>query len=123
MNKDETIKVQQELIDLLMSQVADLSMMSKIELGNDVIDEIRRLKGLLNDYPYNPNDFFDITKIEKLKKQYNFELIDNVSHGIDGKTYLVETYETSLIWFLEKNKDKKVYIYSKSLPTIRAIVI
>ena len=49
MNKDETIKVQQELIDLLMSQVADLSMMSKIELGNDVIDEIRRLKGLLNE--------------------------------------------------------------------------
>ena len=51
MNKDETIKVQQELIDLLMSQVADLSMMSKIELGNDVIDEIRRLKGLLNEQP------------------------------------------------------------------------
>ena len=49
MNKDETIKVQQELIDLLMSQVADLSMMSKIELGDDVIDEIRRLKEKLND--------------------------------------------------------------------------
>ena len=49
MNKDETIKVQQELINLLMSQVADLSMMSKIELGDDVIAEIRRLKGLLNE--------------------------------------------------------------------------
>ena len=123
MNKDETIKVQQELIDVLYTQMIDLSMMSKIELGNDVIAEIRRLKGLLNDYPYNPNEFFDITKIEKLKEQYNFELIDSVSHGIDGKTYLVETYETSLLWFLEKYKDKKVYIYSKSLPTIRAIVI
>lgn len=49
MNKDETIKVQQELINVLESQVMDLSMMSKIELGDDVIAEIRRLKGLLND--------------------------------------------------------------------------
>jgi hypothetical protein len=49
MNKEETIKVQQELINVLESQMIDLSMMSKIELGNDVIDEIRRLKGLLNE--------------------------------------------------------------------------
>ena len=41
--------VQQELINLLYSQVIDLSMMSKIELGDDVIAEIKRLKGLLND--------------------------------------------------------------------------
>lgn len=49
LDKDETIKTQQELIDLLMNQVADLSMMSKIELGDDVIAEIKRLKGLLNE--------------------------------------------------------------------------
>ena len=42
------IKAQQELIDLLYSQVIDLTMMSKIELGDDVIVEIKRLKGLLN---------------------------------------------------------------------------
>ncbi len=42
------IKAQQELIDLLYSQVVDLSMMSKIELGDDVIAEIKRLKGLIN---------------------------------------------------------------------------
>ena len=48
LNKEETIKVQQELINVLESQVMDLSMMSKIELGDDVIAEIRRLKGLLN---------------------------------------------------------------------------
>jgi hypothetical protein len=41
---DKIIKTQQELIDLLSSQVADLSMMSKIELGDDVIAEIRRLE-------------------------------------------------------------------------------
>ena len=39
---------QQELINVLYSQVIDLSMMSKIELGDDVIAEIKRLKGLLN---------------------------------------------------------------------------
>lgn len=32
-----------------MDQLADLTMMSKIELGDDVIEEIRRLKGLLNE--------------------------------------------------------------------------
>jgi len=41
------IQAQQELIDLLYSQVIDLSMMSKIELGDDVIAEIQRLKNLL----------------------------------------------------------------------------
>lgn len=48
MNEQEIIKTQQELINLLYSQVVDLSMMSKIELGDDVIEEINRLKGLLN---------------------------------------------------------------------------
>jgi hypothetical protein len=42
------IKAQQELIDLLYSQVVDLTMMSKIELGDDVIAEIIRLKSLIN---------------------------------------------------------------------------
>ena len=46
---DKIIKTQQELIDLLYSQVVDLTMMSKIELGDDVIEEIKRLKGLLNE--------------------------------------------------------------------------
>jgi len=47
MNKEETIKIQQELIEVLYSQVVDLSLMSKIELGDDVIAEISRLKVLL----------------------------------------------------------------------------
>ena len=53
-SKDEQIKTQQELIDVLMSQVVDLSMMSKIELGDDVIAEIKRLKKILN---FDPTDF------------------------------------------------------------------
>jgi hypothetical protein len=44
---EEKIKLQEELIDVLYSQVIDLSMMSKIELGDDVIMEIKRLKDRL----------------------------------------------------------------------------
>ena len=41
MNKDEA---KDQLIKLLENQVMDLSMMSKIELGDDVIAEIKKLK-------------------------------------------------------------------------------
>lgn len=41
------IAVQQELINVLMNQVVDLSTMSKIELGDDVIAEIHRLESSL----------------------------------------------------------------------------
>jgi len=44
MNKEEA---KDELIKVLYSQVVDLSMMSKIELGNDVIEEINRLKNII----------------------------------------------------------------------------
>ena len=37
-------KKQAQLIELLESQVIDLTMMSKIELGDDVIEEIKKLK-------------------------------------------------------------------------------
>jgi hypothetical protein len=45
---------QQQLINLLYSQVVDLTMMSKIELGDDVIEEIKRLKAIINK-PYKEN--------------------------------------------------------------------
>jgi hypothetical protein len=44
MNKDEA---KDELINLLFSQVVDLTMMSKIELGSDVIAEIKKLKAII----------------------------------------------------------------------------
>jgi hypothetical protein len=37
------------LIEVLMNQVMDLTMMSKIELGDDVIEEIKRLKEIINE--------------------------------------------------------------------------
>lgn len=44
---DEQISANQKLISLLESQIQDLVLMSKIELGNDVIAEIKKLKSLL----------------------------------------------------------------------------
>ena len=45
MTKLEQIQVMQgSLIDLLFQQITDLSMMSKIELGDDVIFQIRVLQ-------------------------------------------------------------------------------
>lgn len=47
MNKQDLIKAQRALISVLETQVIDLSMMSKIELGDDVIAEINRLRLLI----------------------------------------------------------------------------
>jgi hypothetical protein len=46
MSKEEA---KDALIDILYTQVVDLTMMSKIELGDDVITEIRRLKSIINE--------------------------------------------------------------------------
>ena len=43
----EKMAAQQQLIGVLMNQVIDLSMMSKIELGDDVIEEIKRLQEII----------------------------------------------------------------------------
>lgn len=43
----QIIETQKNLIDLLYSQVIDLTMMSKIELGDDVLEEIKLLKSKL----------------------------------------------------------------------------
>jgi hypothetical protein len=43
-NMTELEKTQEELINLLYNQVIDLTMMSKIELGDDVIKETVRLQ-------------------------------------------------------------------------------
>ena len=46
MNKEEA---KSELIKLLENQVMDLVAMSKIELGDDVIEEIKRLKAIIKE--------------------------------------------------------------------------
>jgi hypothetical protein len=46
MTKEEA---KNQLIEVLTNQVVDLTMMSKIELGDDVIAEIKRLKDIINE--------------------------------------------------------------------------
>lgn len=46
MNKENA---KDQLIEILENQVMDLTMMSKIELGDDVIAEIKRLKSIINE--------------------------------------------------------------------------
>jgi len=46
MNKEQA---KDELIRVLEGQVMDLSMMSKIELGDDVIAKIKKLKAIINE--------------------------------------------------------------------------
>ena len=45
-------QAQTQLITLLEQQIMDLVLMSKIELGDDVIVEIKRLKDIINEYDY-----------------------------------------------------------------------
>jgi hypothetical protein len=59
-------KKQDELIDLLRNQVIDLSMMSKIELGDDVIQEWTRLKEEIDDL--KDIDYLNTNLLKSLKK-------------------------------------------------------
>ena len=47
-NLNRRIELQDELIEVLNNQVMDLTMMSKIELGDDVIEKIKELKKEIN---------------------------------------------------------------------------
>lgn len=92
MNKDEQIKTQQELIDVLYSQVVDLSMMSKIELGDDVIAEIKRLK--------------DSLKEEDMVKEYTKDDIDEMALdyiiNTGGLPKTIEDWKNALWKFYEQ---------------------
>ncbi len=46
MNKEQATKA---LLELYENQIMDLTLMSKIELGDDVIEEIKRLKAIINE--------------------------------------------------------------------------
>lgn len=50
MSNEKTLyELQKDLIELYESQIMDLTIMSKIELGDDVIKEVKRLKQLINE--------------------------------------------------------------------------
>ena len=65
----EIISAQKELITLLKSQIEDLTMMSKIELGDDVISKILELDNIVN--PKVELDEETISNIIELDKIIN----------------------------------------------------
>ena len=54
----DTATAEEQLIHLLETQLVDISMMSKIELGDDVIAEINRLKDIIADIKRLQNLYF-----------------------------------------------------------------
>jgi hypothetical protein len=67
--------LQDRMIELLMSQVVDLTMMSKIELGDDVIEEIRSITGEIDRAKHaTPQD-----KASQLIERFYFSLPNNGS--------------------------------------------
>ena len=54
---------QEELINLLHSQIVDLTMMSKIELGDDVINELNKISNEIQDIKANYVPF--ISEVEE----------------------------------------------------------
>lgn len=59
------MSAQQLLINLLYSQVMDLTLMSKIELGDDVIAEIKRLNDIVDDGYSESNTLAKLVMLEK----------------------------------------------------------
>ena len=67
MNNKKIIQLQQDLIKLYESQIMDLTLMSKIELGDDVIAEIRRLK----------DSIVETTSLDKQQQDLLQDILDN----------------------------------------------
>jgi hypothetical protein len=122
MNKEQA---KDKLIKVLESQVIDLTMMSKIELGDDVIAEIGKLKdiiaisdwdvtlmdGLENEPPYvsddfqiGPNGAYEHT--EELYKTKNTSKVtiefDRVEEAEELRTALDGHKYKSVIWELDQ---------------------
>jgi len=85
MNK-ETAKDQ--LLRLYESQIMDLTVMSKIELGDDVIEEIRRLKEVINAQEAEYDGIVEPEKRAMLKDpEYSSFTGSLGAHGIWDEAY------------------------------------
>lgn len=62
-------QIQQQLIELYENQIMDLTMMSKIELGDDVIAEINRLQNMLMEM--EEQELWDQTLMDGLEDETN----------------------------------------------------
>ena len=62
-------QIQQQLIELYENQIMDLTMISKIELGDDVIAEINRLQNMLMEM--EEQELWDQTLMDGLEDETN----------------------------------------------------
>jgi len=81
MNNETTIKLQQELINLYEQQIMDLTLMSKIELGDDVIEEIKRLKTEIKK-SITPNNQSTVIKLKKNISYGKFNTKTNTKRSV-----------------------------------------
>lgn len=62
-------QIQQQLIELYENQIMDLTVMSKIELGDDVLAEINRLQNMLMEM--EEQELWDQTLMDGLEDETN----------------------------------------------------
>jgi len=77
-------QLQQELIDVLTTQVVDLSMMSKIELGDDVIKEIKRLNEEIDKAKQSNEQHPLVNTLQNLKDFRDALINFSASENVDG---------------------------------------
>ena len=88
-----------QLINLLENQVMDLVMMSKIELGDDVIAEIKRLKEII-DEDKKTKEEMDKSKTELLNQ------LKEMNISSDNLDWVTEQLDQTINEELERQKDK-----------------
>jgi hypothetical protein len=94
MNK-ETAKDQ--LLKLYESQIVDLTVMSKIELGDDVIEEIRRLKEVINAQEVKYDGIIEPEKRALLKDPEYSSFTGNLNVSLWDDAYRAYLIEDSKI--------------------------
>jgi hypothetical protein len=86
MNKENA---KDQLLRLYESQIVDLTMMSKIELGDDVIKEIHRLKGVINAQEVEYDGIVETEKRALLKDPEYSSFTENLNVSLLNDAYRV----------------------------------
>lgn len=110
---------QKKLINLLESQIVDLTMMSKIELGDDVIIEIQRLKAaaiddeIRNQYPAN---------IEG-SGEFNKATLSFAQEAISDARLIIESFDPSPAMTIGFDKDSYTLTAKEMLCIARSLYL
>jgi len=102
-----------KLIDILYNQVIDLTAMSKIELGDDVIKEVNKLQNIINNKSAMNN------KHKIVSKGYTLTVVswENDGDYYNTQSITVQTLEEAKVWYemmqlcKSKNSRSKDIVY------------